>query len=85
MTKQIKGVDALRILCPQGGWVVTESDYETIFWADKKALCTKEEFENKLIELQNLAIDEEKNRQIAKNVLLTKLGITEEEAKLLLS
>ena len=85
MTKQIKGVDALRILCPEGGWVVTESDYDSIFWVDKKPLCTKEQFENKLIELENLAIDEEKNRQIAKNVLLAKLGITEEEAKLLLS
>lgn len=85
MAKQIKGVDALRILCPDGGWVVTESDYDTIFWVDKKPLCTKEQFEDKLLELENLAVDEEKSRQIAKNALFAKLGITEDEAKLLLS
>jgi hypothetical protein len=83
--KQIKGVDVLRILCPEGGWVVTESDYDSIVWTDERPRCTKKEFENKLKELQDSVAENELNRQQAKNALLEKLGITEDEARLLLS
>lgn len=85
MNKIIKGVDVLRVLCPDGGWVISESDFDNIIWTDDRPRCTKEAFEKKLIELQEKAAEEEMNRQIARNALLEKLGITEEEAKLLLS
>jgi hypothetical protein len=66
--------EVLQKIRPGAEWVARGDFYENIEWLDKtQSKPSKEEFEA------------EKNREMsAKEALLMKLGITEEEAKLLL-
>lgn len=79
-------IEAIRNLKPTAEFVITETDYSTIEWhvLDGTAPTQAEinaEIENiKAKELQNAA-----SAATAKQALLAQLGITEEQAKLLLS
>jgi hypothetical protein len=80
----IKGYEVLEMLLPDGGWIITGNDYEGIEFINCNPI-TKEEFEAgfaKVKEFQALKAEQIKS---AKSAILNKLGITEEEAKLLLS
>ncbi len=79
----ITGGDVLEFLIPDGGWVITGDQYENIIFLEAEPI-TKQEFEAGFALLET----EKKEKEIAKAAqkaeLLAKLGITEQEAKLLL-
>ncbi len=78
------GSEILQKLIPTGGWVITGDDFASIIYDEGVAPVTKKQFDD-----ANKHIDANKETEAAakaeaKAALLTRLGITEEEAKLLL-
>jgi hypothetical protein len=77
-------IEALFSLVPDAKWNLVGDDYSSIDWiyGDKPTL---EQLQNEieLLPIKKAKLSEEMGK--AKNALLARLGITEEEAKLLLS
>lgn len=78
------GAEVLIHLIPSGGWVISGDDYEGIQFIEAEPV-SKEVFESAF-----LIVDEQKKiktaeKVIAKTAVLERLGITAEEAELLLS
>jgi hypothetical protein len=75
--------EVLRMLIPQGGWVITGNEYEGIQFIECEPI-TKKEFEAGFAKYDALKAKEDAAKASNKTALLTRLGITEEEAQLLL-
>jgi hypothetical protein len=39
------GGNVLEMLLPQGGWIITGDDFDSITWVDDRPRCTKAQFE----------------------------------------
>jgi hypothetical protein len=79
-------VEAIHILRPKAEWVIQGEDYAGLEWLDKKQVKpTEEEIQAKIAELPQLRTAAKATKAAEKAALLTKLGITDDEAKLLLS
>jgi hypothetical protein len=78
------GAEVLRMLCPLGGWVISGDDYEGITFVEAQPI-TKSDFEAGFAQYDAWKADQDAKAQADKAALLQKLGITEHEAKLLLS
>ena len=79
-----KGVQVLRMLRPDGGWVISGDDYEGIQFIDCEPF-TKAEFDAALKKVDAWQAEQDAKKAETKAALLDRLGITEDEAKLLLS
>jgi len=79
------GCDVLRMLCPAGGWIITENDFDSIIWVDERPRCTKAQFQAGFAQYDSWKAEQDSARATQKAALLERLGITEEEAKLLLA
>ena len=78
------GGEVLTMLLPGGGWILTGNDYEGIEFIECDPI-TKEEFETGFTKFDVWNAKKEADAKIAKAALLNKLGITADEAALLLS
>jgi hypothetical protein len=79
-------IKAIQKLRPGSEFSFEESDYSTIKWDVLEGDApTKKEVDAAILEIKAQEIEEAKTRATRKAALLDKLGITEEEAKLLLS
>ena len=76
--------DVLTMLRPEGGWIVTGNEYEGIEFISCEPI-TKQEFLNGFVTAEIWLADQEKKQVANKAALLAKLGITAEEAALLLA
>ena len=79
-----KGDEVLEMLIPTGGWAIYGDDWEGVRFLECKPI-TKEEFETGFAKVDAWKAQQEATRAAEKTALLAKLGITEAEAKLLLS
>lgn len=79
----IKGSDVLSMLIPEGGWAISGNDYETIQFLECKPI-TKKQFEDGFAKYDAWKAQQDQSKADAKTALLERLGITEDEAKLLL-
>ena len=79
-----KGSDVLSMLIPTGGWVITEDDYEGIQFIEATPI-TKAQFEAGFAQYDVWKAEQDAKAATDKAALLAKLGITADEAKLLLS
>ena len=79
-----KGKDVLRMLIPTGGWVITGNKYEDIQFIEADPI-TKEEFEAGFAICDAYKADQDQIAAATKSALLDRLGITADEAALLLS
>lgn len=79
-----KHYEVLNMLIPNGGYVQSGETYEGIEFIDCKPI-SKEEYENGFVIFDAWKLEQEAAKNSAKNAILSKLGITEDEAKLLLS
>ena len=78
-------VKALEVLRPGAGYSLTEDDYSTIEWSDlKSAAPTLKEIEDAIARIKVDEAAKAESDATAKAALLERLGITAEEAKLLL-
>jgi len=76
--------DVLAYLYPEGGWTMTGFEYEGIEFGNCKPI-TKEQWEQAFIDYDAWKTEQAQTRAAQKAALLDRLGLTEDEAKLLLS
>ena len=79
-----KGGEVLEMLIPNGGWIITGNDYEGIKFLECEPI-TKAEFEGGFDDYDAWKAEQDATQAAAKAALLDRLGITADEAKLLLS
>ena len=79
-----KAADVLSMLIPDGGWILTGSDYEGIQFLQCEPI-TKAEFEAGFAQYDAWKAEQDTKVATDKAALLAKLGITDDEARLLLS
>jgi hypothetical protein len=80
-----KGSDVLMMLIPNGGWVITADDFDSIIYDEGIKPITKKEFEAGFAQFDSWKAERDATKVQAKVELLERLGITEDEAKLLLA
>jgi hypothetical protein len=73
-----KGVQVLRMLRPDGGWVISGDDYEGIQFIDCESF-TKAEFDAALNNVDAWQAEQDAAKAQAKAALLERLGLTQEE------
>jgi hypothetical protein len=79
-----KASDVLSMLIPQGGWAMTGDEYEGIQFLECEPI-TKAQFQAGFAQYDAWKAQKDAKAAADKTALLTKLGITADEAKLLLS
>jgi hypothetical protein len=79
-----KSYEVIAYLRPNGGWLQRGEDYQGIEFIDCEPF-TKEEFEAGFAEFDAWKAEQDAQSQAKRQALLDKLGITEEEAQILLS
>ena len=78
-------VKALEVLRPGAGYSLIEDDYSTIEWADSQSSAPNlKEIEDAIAKIKVDEAAKAESDAAAKAALLERLGITAEEAKLLL-
>jgi hypothetical protein len=78
------GTEVLSMLCPNTEWVITGNDFDAIQWI-KGEQITKAQFEEGFAQYDAWKAEQDSKTAAAKAALLAKLGITADEARLLLS
>ena len=79
-------VKAIQSLRPDSAFVIMNDDYSTIVWNTLKGKApTSAEIDAEIERLKTKEIADQSSQQIAKTALLERLGITADEARLLLS
>jgi hypothetical protein len=79
-----KGNEVLSMLIPNGGWAITGNDYEGIQFFECEPI-TKKQFEDGFAKYDAWKAKQDATKSAKKSALLERLGITEDEAQLLLS
>jgi len=79
-----KGGEVLMMLCPNTEWAIMADDYDSIQWIKGEPI-TKAEFEAGFAQYDSWKAEQDSKAAADKAALLAKLGITADEAKLLLS
>ncbi len=79
-----KASEVLEMLCPGIEYVSYGQNYEDVYWFDKSPAITKKQFEGGFAQVDAWKLQQAAEAAAKRQALLDKLGITEEEAKLLL-
>jgi len=79
-----KGGEVLSMLIPNGGWYLSGNDYEGIQFLECEPI-SKADFEAGFAQYDAWKAEQDLAKAAQKAALLDRLGITEDEAKLLLS
>lgn len=77
------GSDVLSFLIPNGGWYIAGDDFETIQFIECEPI-TKAQFDAGFSEYDAWKAEQDAAKAAQRQALLNRLGITEDEAKLLL-
>jgi len=80
----VQGFEVLEMLCGQTGWTIYGEEYENIIWGEATPI-TKKQFADGFAAVKALRIEQAKTKETQKTALLQQLGITADQAKLLLS
>lgn len=79
-----KGGDVLEMLIPTGGWVITGDDFDSIRYDEGVKPVTKKQFDDGFAAYDGWKASKQAEIQSRRDTLLNRLGITSEEASLLL-
>ena len=79
-----KGSEVLSMLIPTGGWVITGNDWDGVQFIEATPI-TQAQFEAGFAQYDAWKAEQDAKATADKAALLAKLGITADEAKLLLS
>jgi hypothetical protein len=77
------GGEVLGMLIPNGGWVISADDFESIRYDEGVTPLTKKQFIDGFAAYDSWKAEQDSNKAIVKTQLLARLGITAEEASLL--
>jgi hypothetical protein len=80
-----KGGEVMSMLIPTGGWVIYDDDFDSIRYDEGVKPITKKQFEDGFAKYDAWKAEQDIAQVATKAALLAQLGITEEQAKLLLS
>jgi hypothetical protein len=83
--KVVTGADVLTMLIPTGGWVIYGDDFSTIRYDEGINPLTKKQYDDGFTQYETWAAQQEAEKADAKQSVLDRLGLTQEEAKLLLA
>ena len=78
------GGEVLGMLIPTGGWVISGDEWSGVQFIEATPI-TEEQFQAGFAQYDAWKAEQDTQAAAAKAALLTKLGITADEAKLLLS
>lgn len=78
------GGEVLDMLIPTGGWVIYGDDFESIIYDEGVTPITKKQFDDGFGAFDAWKAQQDAAKAAAKTALLAKLGITADEAALLL-
>jgi len=78
------GTEVLEMLCPAGGWIITESDFDSIIWVDERPRCTQAQFKAGFAKVDAWKAEQASAKASARQAILDRLGITAEEVAILL-
>jgi hypothetical protein len=78
------GADVLSMLYPEGGWIIVGDDFDGITWVGDNPGCTKKVFEDGWKVIDAYLAKKESDKAAQKQAILERLGITQEEANILL-
>ena len=76
--------EVLEYLRPKGGWTIYGEDFASLIYEDKCLPITKKEFDDAFALFDKAKSDAHAAKEVAKQAILTKLGLTADEAALLL-
>ena len=79
------GAEVLSQLIPTGGWVIVGDDFDSIRYDEGVTAITKKQFTDGFAAYDSWKAAREAETKTKKDALLARLGITEEEASILLS
>jgi hypothetical protein len=80
------GVNALAILRPNGGWSITDSDFDSIVYDKTCTPVTKAEFESAIVQVPQAIQDQDEldsAKKSAAEAKLAALGLTPDDLKAL--
>jgi hypothetical protein len=80
----ITGGDVMTYLLPDGGWSIHGEDFDSVVFDKGAKTITQAQFEAGFDSYAAWKIEQDAIKADAKSALLNRLGITEEEARLLL-
>jgi len=79
------GSQVLTMLIPTGGWVIYGDDFDSIIYDQGITPVTKKQFTDGFAAFDDWKAQQDQATAAAKSALLDRLGITAEEAALLLT
>lgn len=79
-----KGFEVLQMLCGETGWTIYGEEFENIVWGECEPI-TKKQFTDGFAAVDAWKAEQAEAKAAEKSALLAQLGITEDQAKLLLS
>jgi hypothetical protein len=79
----VTGADVLTMLIPTGGWAIQGDDFDTIKFIEAKPI-TKKQFDDGFAAYDAWKAQLDSAKELAKSAVLERLGITADEAALLL-
>jgi len=79
------GTDVLNMLIPTGGWVIYGDDFASIVYDEGVKAITKKQFTDGFPAFDAWKAEQDVAKAAEKAALLSRLGITSDEAKLLLA
>jgi hypothetical protein len=82
--KKNLGGKVMQMLLPNGGWIITENDFDSIIYDDGVTPITKEQFDSAFAAVETWETEQNAAKAHERAALLERLGITEDEARLLL-
>ena len=81
-----KSFEVMEMLCPEGGWILVEDDFDGIIWVDDRPRCTKAQFEAGFAKYDAWKAEQETQTTAAKataEAKLLALGLTTDDIKAL--
>lgn len=78
------GSDVMHYFFPDGGYYIQGDDFSSVFYEEGVTPITKKQFDDTLKTIDSIKARQNEEKAAAKTALLERLGITAEEAKLLL-
>ena len=76
--------DVLEMLAPQGGWICSGEDFDSVQWIDETYKITKKQYEDGLASYDLWKAKKDADAESAKSAVLAKLGITADELRIAL-
>jgi len=76
----------LEMLLPEGGWIISGNDFDSITWVDDRPRCTKAEFETGFAKYDAWKAEQDAAQAAKKTAAenkLAALGLTAEDLKAL--